>query len=176
MNNQSNIEIERKWLVKTKPDLRGRSVARLQQGYMVIGQTESARIRSIDRGSSDNHKEIDERKYILTIKKGSGLVRSETEVYIPASTFYTLWPTTAGAQLEKMRIKIPLEGQSLIAEYDIFEGPLSGLEMVEVEFATEEQAIAFVPPKWFGPELTLDKQYSNLSLAINGLPRTEPIY
>jgi CYTH domain-containing protein len=34
-----------------------------------------------------------------------------------------------------------------------------------VEFASEEEAAAFRPPGWFGPEVTDDPRYRNRSLA-----------
>jgi CYTH domain-containing protein len=45
-----------------------------------------------------------------------------------------------------------------------------GLVRDEVEFEDLDDARAFVPPPWFGRELTDDVRYSNQRLAIEGLP------
>ena len=37
--------------------------------------------------------------------------------------------------------------------------------LVEVEFETEEQANAFVPPEWFGKDVTFSGEYQNSQLA-----------
>ena len=51
------------------------------------------------------------------------------------------------------------------AELDIFKGRLEGLVMVEVEFGSEAEAEAFVPPAWFGVEVTADPRYRNSYLS-----------
>lgn len=53
-------------------------------------------------------------------------------------------------------------------EVDVFQGPLAGLVIAEVELKHELQA--FTPPSWLGREITGDKRYSNESLAKFGLP------
>jgi CYTH domain-containing protein len=42
-----------------------------------------------------------------------------------------------------------------------------------VEFGDEIQAKAFVPPQWFGADVTEDGRYKNKSLAENGLPENQ---
>ncbi len=42
----------------------------------------------------------------------------------------------------------------MVAELDRYEGRLAGLAVVEVEFPDREAAERFVPPAWFGDELT----------------------
>jgi CYTH domain-containing protein len=44
------------------------------------------------------------------------------------------------------------------------------LDLIAVGFEQEEQARAFQPPAWFGPEVTADPSYRSRSLAIAGLP------
>src|SRR5918993_3955207 len=44
------------------------------------------------------------------------------------------------------------------------------LDLITVTFEHEEQARAFQPPAWFGPEVTADPSYRNRSLALAGLP------
>ena len=53
-------------------------------------------------------------------------------------------------------------------EIDIFLGALYGLKICEVEFSTEEEAKSFVPPVWFGAEVTNDSRFKNKNLALKG--------
>lgn len=59
---------------------------------------------------------------------------------------------------------IPLE-HGLTAELDVFEGTLAPLILVEVEFSSEEEANSFVPPSWFGEDVTFSGKYHNSSLS-----------
>ena len=61
-------------------------------------------------------------------------------------------------------------GRADVAEVDIYHGSLAGLSVAEVEFASESSAAEFVPPHWFGRELTGDDRWSNAQLARHGLP------
>jgi len=151
------VEIERKFLVAELPDgYRSAPSAHLRQGYLVIAPEGSARLRDADGART------------LTVKSGSGLVRSEHETAITSEQFEALWPATEGRRLEKRRYRLP--AGDLAFEVDVFEGDLSGLEFVEVEFATRSAAAAFVPPAWFGPEVTDDPAYTNASLSTRGRP------
>lgn len=55
--------------------------------------------------------------------------------------------------------------ENLIAEIDVFHGRLDGLILIEVEFPDEETALHFIPPTWFGREVTFDKAYHNSNLS-----------
>jgi hypothetical protein len=44
-----------------------------------------------------------------------------------------------------------------------------------MEFASEEEAGAFRPLEWFGPEVTADPRYTNQSLALHGLAEAPDI-
>ncbi len=47
----------------------------------------------------------------------------------------------------------------------LFQHALAGFNYVEVEFSTVEQAKSFVPPDWFGREVTEDARFSYGTLA-----------
>jgi len=64
----------------------------------------------------------------------------------------------------KRRYRISI-ASGLIAELDVYEGVRAGLRVVEVEFSSESQARAFMPPPWFGQEVTQDVRYTNAELA-----------
>ena len=49
------------------------------------------------------------------------------------------------------------------------------LDLLSVEFAEGEDADGFVPPAWFGPEVTQNPAYHRGSLARAGLPASEDI-
>ncbi len=55
-------------------------------------------------------------------------------------------------------------------EVDVYHGELAGLVTAECEFASPEESRRFVPPDWFGREVTNDPAYKNQSLAVRGRP------
>ena len=103
-------------------------------------------------------------KHFQTIKTGTGLQRGEIEVEISRRQFKSLWPATRGHRLEKTRYILKWRGYRI--ELDVYKKELSGLLIAEVEFKTRKRAEAFSPPKWFGPEVTDDKSYKNVNLAL----------
>jgi CYTH domain-containing protein/8-oxo-dGTP pyrophosphatase MutT (NUDIX family) len=147
------MEIERKFLVNDPPaDVKAESGRPILQGYLMVEDGSEIRIRRFGR------------KYFLTSKNGSGLKREETEVSIDQNRFEMLWPASKGMQLEKTRYTLRI-GSGLQAELDLYQGLLTGLQLVEVEFPDVDTAMRFDPPIWFGPEVTDDIQFSNSRLA-----------
>lgn len=146
-------EVERKFRVAQVPD-GAPAGASLRQAYVAIDGDVEVRIRD-EAGS-----------YTLTIKGGSGLERAEVEVPIEAAQFDELWPLAGDRHLEKRRARIELG--EVVAELDRYEGRLAGLAVVEVEFPDREAAERFVPPAWFGDELTGLAGWSNAALARSG--------
>ena len=72
-----------------------------------------------------------------------------------------------GNILEKKRYLLPLPGRpDLTIEMDVFEGVFSGLILAEVEFKSEEDALSFTPPEWFGRDVTWSGEYQNSRLSI----------
>jgi CYTH domain-containing protein len=99
----------------------------------------------------------------------AGLVREEVEVSLDQAEFDRLWPLTEGQRIRKVRTSCSLrrgETGLLIACLDDFRDKLDGLDMVEIEFDTVEEAEAFVPPPYFGTEVTDDPRYRNAELAL----------
>jgi CYTH domain-containing protein/CHAD domain-containing protein len=152
-------EIERKFLLPALPDAAARPVAvRIEQGYLAIGERTEVRLRRAGG------------QMTLTAKRGHGEARAEHEIALYKEQFEALWALTGERRLVKTRRRVPLSEDGLVAEVDVYEGPLAGLATVEVEFGSSARSRAFQPPEWFGPELTDDPAYSNQSLAANGLP------
>ncbi|MGI9608984.1 MAG: CHAD domain-containing protein [Acidimicrobiia bacterium] len=156
----STKERERKFLVAAQPDVSGEGTI-LRQGYLAIEGSVSVRVRDAGQDGCT-----------LTMKAGTGAVRTELEFEISADQFAAAWPHTGGRSVHKTRHQIPLEDHTV--ELDVFHDELQGLVMAEVEFDSDEEMSAFEPPDWFGPEVTEDDTYTNASLAVNapsGLPR-----
>lgn len=151
-------EIERKFLVKEIPAGLGKYPSNdISQGYLAVTD-DGTEIRIRRKGT----------KYYETVKSGEGLSRKESEVEIGGEAFHSLWPLTEGMRVEKTRFEIPY-GAHLI-ELDFYSGSLEGLVVAEVEFGSEEESARFIPPDWFGREVTDDKRYANKSLALYGKP------
>jgi len=149
------MEIERKFLVTQAPHLGPSQSVRIEQGYLSGGEDE-VRVRRKGDG------------FWLTVKRGAGMVRTEQEVELDREQFEALWPLTSGRRIEKDRTVIG-DGDRTI-ELDVFDSELRGLVVAEVEFEDEAEAMAFVPPGWFGREVTDDARYKNQALAMLGLP------
>lgn len=161
MSHKSHKEIERKFLVKDLPEgFKKYLRTPIHQGYIMIAPDMKGVVRL-------RHEAI---HFYQTIKRGSGKIRDEFEVELTAKQFKKLWPTTKGRRLNKTRYAVPLNGKK-IAFADVFHGRLKGLVMVEVEFRTVKECDSFVPPSWFGKEVTENKRYTNQSLAMYGLPK-----
>jgi CYTH domain-containing protein len=155
------MEIERKFLIEKLPDLsEAFDVWKIEQAYLADKPT--LRIR----------KKNDE--YILTYKNRkktdeTGLetvasVNEEIEIPLPESIYEHLLQKKMGHIVKKTRYLFRLDDDHKI-ELDIFEGRLEGLIMAEVEFTDVADANSFVPPKWFGKEVSGDKRYTNKSLS-----------
>lgn len=105
----------------------------------------------------------------MTVKRGHGLSREETEVDLSEGQFEELWPLTEGRRVEKTRYLVPIDGD-LTAEVDEYLGDFEGLIVVEVEFESEADAHAFEPPDWFGRDVSGEREFSNQRMALEGGP------
>ena len=153
-----NKEIERKFLVKQLPDnLHQYSSTQIIQGYLAITE-DGTEVRLRKKGN----------RYFQTVKCGFGLQRGEAEIEISADQFAKLWWMTEGKRIEKVRFEIDHSGMKI--ELDVYSGFLKGLLVAEGEFSSIEQAKSFIPPSWFGREVTEDERYKNRNLVIHGVP------
>lgn len=150
------MEIEKKFLVKALPSgLDKYEKKNIEQGYLCLDPV--VRIRK-----SNN-------QYILTYKSiadGSSDVRinNEIEAALTKEGYEHLRQKTDGYIIEKTRYIIPLpDGHT--GELDMFGGRLKGLYFIEVEFKNKEDAANFVPPEWFGANVSGDKRYTNSYLS-----------
>ena len=154
----AGTEIERKFLVAELPgDVEAHPSEPIEQGYIAVEGAVEVRLRQ--RAG----------RALLTVKSGAGRVRVEEEFEIDARRFGSLWPLSEGRRVTKRRYMLAGDG-GLTVELDVYAGELDGLVVAEVEFASESAADDFVPPAWFGPEITDDTRYANRALAVDGVP------
>ena len=145
------MEIERKYLVDKLPGhIEDYPCRIISQGYLNINPV--VRIRR------------DNEKYELTYKSKGFMARQEYNLPLTREAYEHLLTKIDGRLIEKRRYMIPLE-HGLTAELDVFEGTLAPLILVEVEFSSEEEANSFVPPSWFGEDVTFSGKYHNSSLS-----------
>ena len=145
------MEIERKFLIHTLPEnLENYPRKEIEQGY--INREPVVRIRRSDD------------KYILTCKGQGLMVREEFELPLTKEAFEHMKPKTDGIFIEKTRYLIPYD-EKLTIELDVFHGKLAPLVLAEVEFDSVEEADAFVPPVWFGEDVTNSPKYHNSNLS-----------
>lgn len=145
------MEIERKYLIKTLPEqLETYPCRHIEQGYLNTDPV--VRIRRSDDS------------YTLTYKGSGFLVREEYNLPLNEEAFSHLKEKIDGRLIQKRRYLIPYDDSHTI-ELDVFEGDLAPLQLAEVEFATEDEANAFVPPAWFGEDVTFSAAYHNSSLS-----------
>ncbi len=144
------MEIERKFLVERLPDDLSEHPGRtIEQAYLCTQPV----IRVRRYGD----------EFWLTCKGKGLLSREEFELPLSEETYRHLLSKADGLVIQKVRHCIPWSGYTI--ELDVFGGPLAPLMLAEVEFATEEEAIAFAPPGWFGRDVTMEPEYSNSNLS-----------
>ena len=144
---QPVYEIERKFLVKKPPEnLNEYPCSCIEQGYLCTAPV--VRVRKKD----DN--------YILTYKSGGMMLREEYEHPLTAESYSHLIKKADGLVISKTRYRIP-DKNGLLIELDIFHGSLEGFIMAEVEFESEEQALSYSIPGWFGKDVTNDPAFHN---------------
>jgi CYTH domain-containing protein len=167
------IEIERKFRLRAAPsaaDLaaRGAVAKRIQQVYLRLDPTESgpdapeaARVRRTELASG-------EVTYRRTTKRRVGAFSFDEVEDVITPEQWTAELARADPDrrpVRKTRYVVAHGAQSL--EIDVFESP-PDLVVVEVELASEDEAVEL--PAWLGEwrEVTGDPRYLNVSLALAG--------
>ena len=145
------MEIERKFLISKLPEnLETYPFHTLEQAYLCTEPV--VRVRRSDD------------EYILTYKGKGLMTREEYNLPLTAESYEHLKAKADDNIICKHRYLIPLES-GLTIELDVFEPPFQGLVLAEVEFPSEEEARAFLPPDWFGEEVTWSTEYHNSTLS-----------
>lgn len=144
------MEIERKYLIEHLPgDIQSYPCRIIEQGYLCTEPV--VRIRR------------DNEEYVLTYKGTGLMVREEYNLPLTQEAYEHLKTKIDGSLIDKKRYMIPLD-EKLTIELDVFAGKLAPLLLAEVEFRSEEEANTFVPPEWFGKDVTFDGRYHNSRL------------
>lgn len=144
------MEIERKFLINNIPtQLTSYPCRNLEQAYLCTDPV--VRIRK------------DNERYEITTKSSGALSRSETTMPLSKEAYEQLKNKSEGNIITKNRYEIPFG--AYVIEFDCFLGSFLGLFYAEVEFPSEEEALSFVPPKWFGKEVTYLFEFTNAALS-----------
>jgi CHAD domain-containing protein/CYTH domain-containing protein len=150
-------EIERKYLLKRMPAIRGLEgveLLEIDQGY-IPGEKLAERVRRTRSAT--------EVKYYRTVKLGKGISRVELEEETTERIFRRLWPLTRGKRVRKRRYRIKDGGFTW--EIDRFRD--RRLVLCEVELPTEDTHAE--PPRWLRREIVRDvtgeDEFVNLNLA-----------
>ncbi len=150
-----HMEIERKFIPRQLPEnLEQYPRHEIEQGYLCTDPT--VRIRKKDNS------------YFLTYKSCGMLAHQEYEMPLTQEAYLHLREKTDGFLITKHRYLIPL-GKTQTIELDIFHGRHEGIILAEVEFASVEEADSFVPPYWFGEDVTFDSRYHNSEMSKGAL-------
>tara|TARA_Y100000310_G_scaffold190615_1_gene190618 strand:+ start:22298 stop:22831 length:534 start_codon:yes stop_codon:yes gene_type:complete len=133
----------------------------IKQGYLPIevGQVlagyvglnvdfEAAEARLRDKGG----------ELYFTLKGKGGLVRNEAECMLEPEVFGDYWGKTEGNRVEKIRLKIPYQGDPL--EIDVYTDRRLIVAEIEVDSVMRAERINPI-----GRDITEDKSYKNKNLA-----------
>lgn len=159
------MEIERKFTVRQIPaDLESYPCRRIEQAYLNTDPV--LRVRRQDD------------EYYLTYKGSGMLAREEYNLPLNRQAYLHLLEKADGNIISKKRYLIPLahpqyagnvpvssRERPLTVELDVFDAPFAPLVIAEVEFGSTEAAKGFLPPDWFGEDVTYDSSYHNSALS-----------
>ncbi len=144
------MEIERKFLIKEMPkDIEQYSYHIIEQAYLTTEPV--IRVRKQDE------------EYYMTYKSKGLMVREEYNLPLTKEAYESLKSKAEGNVISKKRILIPYGKYTI--ELDVFMAPFEPLVLAEVEFETETEALDFVPPEWFGLDVTNDPKYHNSNMS-----------
>ena len=166
------MEIERKFLIQKLEELPFSPFEyphkELEQGYLC-----TAPVVRIRREDDD---------YVLTYKSKGLMAREEYNLPLTQESYEHLLGKADGNIITKRRYEIPIEydyympdeicrnnpdhAPFLTIELDIFEGKFAGTVLAEVEFASEEEAGAFIPPDWFLEDVSYSSEYHNSNMSM----------
>ena len=95
------MEIERRWLVETWPDLKPASTFFMEQGYFLTHPAIRIRQETLQDGNT---------AYVLCFKGGAGLVREEIEVEVDQDRYQRLRTMIGKPMIQKEQRRYSLPG------------------------------------------------------------------
>ncbi len=151
----AHLELERRWLVDrgARPALDECDHTLIEDRYL-----ERTRMR-LRRMSAPGGT-------VLKLSKKYESERPEARPVVTAYLTegeYALLARLPARELRKRRFRVRVGG--LTWSVDVFEGPLAGLELAEIEAPDEAALTALVPPPWLAREVTHDPRYQCGTLA-----------
>ena len=162
----SYTEIERRWLIKKEDipfDLN--AILREDQEQSYLDNNPEIIIRRNNMGESF---------YIASKsnKRENGLVKDKTEKTILEKDYNELYEEKQGNTIIKSRLITTDPETELTYVMDLYSNELSGIEILEIEFNSIEEANNFKAPEWVGEEITYNEDYDGYNLATKGAPTT----
>lgn len=143
-------EIERKYLISNIPEhLEDYPFHDIEQAYLCTNPV--VRIRKQDE------------EYFLTYKSKGLMKREEYNLPLTKEAYEHLREKIDGKLISKRRYLIPFGKYTI--ELDRFFSPLPDLLLAEVEFSSEEEALAFEAPLWFSKDVTSCPEYHNSQMS-----------
>lgn len=133
----------------------------IQQTY--LEHPERCRIRD----SYKDYKHI----YTKTIKTGSGISRKENEHEISIEEYHSLLNNNDNnCSLSKTRYFVGHKGVNF--QFNVFHFKDNTIYVqIEIEFNSNEEALKFITPSYFGTEVTDDERHTSYSIAKYGPPK-----
>ena len=150
------MEIERKFLLNSLPDLKDAYCYRIEQAYVETDPVIRVRKRADINGDGSTG----EAGYVLTLKSGGMMAHEEYEIALKKESYDRLCAKACGNVITKDRYVLSLS-DGLKLELDIFHGAFEGLILAEIEFPSEEKARAFNPPSYVSEDVTFDGRFHN---------------
>ena len=108
------------------------------------------------------------RTHLVLASLNAGPQNDEASTEVPAAHAEALLEVCPG-KLTLERSIVPVQAHAARVDRLISPGPL---DLVSIEFIREDEATRFVPPVWFGAEVTPNDSYINRVMALTGLPDT----
>lgn len=138
-----------------------RGSARVTEGYF---PTQSGRNSHVVVEAGQCH--------LVLVTPENGAAPNEERTEVPKAHADALLDVCAGKTVyERARIPVGAGREALV---DRITHP-GALDLVSVEFADRDEAAGFLPPQWFGPEVTGDASFDRRAIALEGVPQAGEI-
>lgn len=154
------MEIEKKYLIEKLPeDLSAYEKWEIEQCYLCTDPAIRIRKKNEDYILTYKNRHTD-----LNLEEQDKLNASqEVEVPLTEKSYQHLKKKADGICITKTRYRIPYG--KFVIELDVFHGDYDGFYLAEVEFDTVSEGRDFMPPDWFGKDVSGDYHYTNSYLS-----------
>ena len=154
------MEIERKWLfdMEKVPVDQSKTLTHYKQLYLSIDPEVRVRSKVVENLVTG---EKTYETYMLCVKGEGDLTRTEIQTPLDKNEFIRLLKENnvdLAYAIKKKYYTIPI-GEYKLTVGTVDKGTEAEFSYGEIEFDSEEEALAFNPPEWFGKEVTNDKSY-----------------